>query len=127
MPFMAAGIAKVFGGPVIDLYALSWGTAYAGGIITFIGAVQWGVALDHKKEKTRNILFIWSVLPALAVWPVMTLPPILRLPFFIIGLVILWAADMIFYKLGHLPRWYIKLRHGLTAVATVSLTALAFG
>ena len=54
----------------------------------------------------------------------MTLPPIARLPFFIVGLIIVWGADMMSYKRGHLPKWYMKLRHGLTVVATGSLLTI---
>ena len=124
LPFVGAALAKVFGGPVIDLYALSWGSAYAGVIITFIGAVHWGVAVLHPEHKKQIGHLIWSVLPALAVWPVMTLPPLARLPFMIVGLLIVWAADMLATKRGHLPRWYMKLRHGLTLVATGSLLTI---
>ena len=124
VPFVVAGLAKVFGGPVIDLYALNWGATYAGVIIVFIGAVHWGIAVMHPEDKKRMIPLIWSVLPALAVWPVMTLPPLVRLPFLIIGLAIVWGADMISYKRGHLPKWYMKLRHGLTSVAIISLLTL---
>ena len=124
LPFVAAAVAKLWGGPVIALYALAWGSAYAGVIITFIGAVHWGIALKHPDDKKRMIHFIWSVLPALAVWPVMTLPPLVRLPFLVVGLGIVWIADMVAYKRGHMPVWYIKLRHGLTSVAISSLVIL---
>ena len=129
LPFVGAALAKIFGGPVIDLYALSWGSAYAGVIITFIGAVHWGaamggIAVQHPEHKKQIGHLIWSVLPALAVWPVMTLPPLARLPFLIVGLLIVWAADMLVTKRGHLPRWYMKLRHGLTVVATGSMLTL---
>lgn len=124
IPFVAAAAAKVFGDAIIDLYALAWGSAYAGVIITFIGAVHWGIAVMHPEDKKRMIPMIWSILPALAVWPVMTLPPIARLPFFIVGLIIVWGADMMSYKRGHLPKWYMQLRHGLTVVATGSLLTI---
>ena len=126
IPFIATALLKVFGGPVLDLYALVWGTTYAGVIIVFIGAVHWGIAVQHPNERQRVTSLFWSVLPALAVWPVLTLPPIVSLPFMIIGLGIVWAVDMFAYKRGYLPRWYIKLRHGLTSVAMLSLLTIAF-
>ena len=64
-PFVAAAAAKVFGDAIIDLYALAWGSAYAGVIITFIGAVHWGIAVMHPEDKKRMIPMIWSILPAL--------------------------------------------------------------
>ena len=123
IPFVGAAFAKIFGGPIVGLYALTWGTVYAGTMITFIGAVHWGIAIQHPDDKKRMPL-IWSVLPALTVWPIMTFPPFFRLPFLIVGFFVVWIADMISYRRGHLPSWYMKLRHGHTLVAITSLLTI---
>ena len=42
LPFMGAAVIKVWGSPIMAIYALSLGTIYAGVIICFIGALHWG-------------------------------------------------------------------------------------
>lgn len=117
IPFIGAALVKNFGGPLMGIYALNSGTIYAGVIISFIGAVHWGYAI-HSGQNWR---YFWSVLPALAVVLVLSLAPILRVPFLILGLAICWIVDMITTLKGGFPKSYMTMRHGLTAVAITSL------
>ena len=120
IPFIGAAMAKIFGGPITGIYALSLGTLYAGVIITFIGAIHWGAAVQNPKPWR----LIWSILPALAVVPVLFIAPALRIPFLIAGLMLCWAVDFRVTKEGVWPEWYMKLRHGLTGTAVISLIIL---
>ncbi len=125
LPFIGAAAAKLWGGPVMGIYALSLGTIYAGIIIAFIGALHWGaVVRDDAPKSQQTWRLIWSVLPALAVVPVLMLSPFLRLPFLIIGLLICWAVDFYAYRNAIWPKWFMQLRHGLTSVAVLSLITL---
>ena len=123
IPFVGSALLFAFGDPMTRIYALSFGTLYGGLIVCFIGAVHWGRALiDHQPW-----LMIWSVIPALMMAPVLWLAPPFRAPLLIIALLILWAVDLKATRNGFLPRWYMRLRHGLTAVASLSLLTMALG
>ena len=122
LPFIGAAAVKIWGSPIMAIYALSLGTVYAGVIITFIGALHWaGAVADHRPWR-----FIWSVMPALAVVPVLMLAPALRSPFLMIGLLICWGVDVYAHRLKIWPDWFMRLRHGLTSVAVLSLMILHF-
>ena len=121
IPFLAAALGWLFGDPVIRINALNLGTIYGGVIIAFLGAVHWGLATE-RNEGTLH--YIWSVLPALAVVPVLTISPILRPGFILAGLLICWGVDFYAASKGRLPGWYMTLRHGLTATAVVCMLIL---
>lgn len=87
----------------------------------FIGGA---VVRDDAPKSQQTWRLIWSVLPALAVVPVLMLSPFLRLPFLIIGLLICWAVDFYAYRNAIWPKWFMQLRHGLTSVAVLSLITL---
>ena len=48
IPFLAAALGWLYGDPVIRINALNLGTIYGGVIITFLGAVHWGLATERK-------------------------------------------------------------------------------
>lgn len=124
IPFLAAAGGWILGSPVIRIYALQLGTAYAATIIVFLGAVHWGVSL--KRERASTFGYIWSVLPSLAVTLVLAAPPLTRPIFLLTGLLICWGVDAFAWKSQGLPQWYLKLRHGLTACAAASMAILSF-
>ena len=120
IPFVGAALAKVFGDPLMSIYALNFGTVYGAVIIGFLGAVHWGAAITTK----QNWRFIWSVLPALAMVPVLVMGPLARIPFLVLGLAVCWGVDLYTARKDGFPAWYMRLRHGLTGVAIVALTTM---
>ena len=127
LPFIGAAAVKAWGSPIMAIYALSLGTIYAGVIICFIGALHWGAVVhDHTPKNHQIWRYIWSVLPALAVVPVLMVSPKLRIPFLIIGLLICWGVDVYTYRKGLWPKWFMQLRHGLTIVAIISLVVMYY-
>ena len=122
LPFIGAAAVKAWGSPVMAILALSVGTIYAGVIICFIGALHWGAVVHNPDAKNhQSWRYIWSVVPALAVVPILILAPQWRIPFLIIGLLICWGVDFYAYRKGLWPKWFMQLRHGLTSVAVLSL------
>ena len=125
LPFIGAAAIKAWGSPVMAIYALSLGTIYAGVIICFIGALHWGAVVHDRDAKNHHTWrYIWSVLPTLAVVPVLILSPQLRIPFLIIGLLICWGVDFYAHRKGLWPNWFMQMRHGLTSVAVLSLIVM---
>lgn len=126
IPFAAAAAGWLFGDPVMRINALNLGTIYGGVIITFLGAVHWGIAATKPENENsfRLFQFIWSVLPSLAVVPVLVISPIFRPGCILAGLLICWGVDVYLGKKGVLPQWYLTLRHGLTGAAAICMLVL---
>jgi hypothetical protein len=113
--------------------------AYAAVILSFLGAVHWGLALANPgldRQQCWNALG-WGVLPSLLGW-LAVLMMLLRVPsaivfVFLIGdLVLVRVVDRALVRLYATPvgAWYLSLRTRLTlgAVACLALaTAAALG
>lgn len=104
--------------------------AYAAVILSFLGAVHWGLALltpQLDKAGTWQALG-WGVLPSLLGWLALLLavagiPTWLVLLILIADLALCWLMDRALWTLyPQAPGWYPPLRGRLTAVAVLSLT-----
>ena len=53
-----------------------WLVGYGAIILTFVGALHWGVAMVHPEvpERDRARLMLWSVIPSLVAWLALALP-----------------------------------------------------
>ena len=90
-------------------------------ILTFVGAVHFGLAMYLNNNQTR--WYIWSVLPAIFVW-ISVMCGIgydILILFFIIGFLLTFMIDKLSYKLQRVPLWYLKLREKLTFTVILSL------
>ena len=105
--------------PVLMLYL----TDYAAVILSFVGAVHWGVAMVHPqmRESERSVFMAWSVVPALAAWVALRMPANTAALLMAATFVIHYAADRQFAQRFRLPPWYLKLRRGLTTVVVLCL------
>ncbi len=71
IPFVALSFCIIAG---VDLGSLGVTDAadkllgYGAVIVSFIGAVHWGIALQSLHSKSQNRLFLYSVVPALLAW-----------------------------------------------------------
>lgn len=93
---------------------------YASLILTFMGAVHWGLAMQNLTGKQTNQFGI-SVIPALIAWFAFFLPEILNYSILIIAFAILCLVDTRMAKHGNAPSWYPRLRSPLTAMVVLSL------
>ena len=98
--------------------------AYGASILSFLGAVHWGLAMAGG-VRHGALRFAWSVVPSLAAWPCAVLPPCVGLQVSAGGLLAAAAVDLaLFRTCSSLPAWYIwGARVPLTAVAVGSLGA----
>ena len=95
-------------------------------IVSFLGGVRWGVGLNHPDPEHRASLFIMSVMAPLAAWGALFMPRPHDLVVLIGCFLVLGVSDVALATRGSAPRWYAKLRIGLTAaVVTVLILALA--
>ncbi|HEX5674745.1 MAG TPA: DUF3429 domain-containing protein [Azonexus sp.] len=102
--------------------------AYGAIILSFIGALHWGLAmsLPELTERQRSACFAWSVVPALIAWPAVLFSPPLAAPLLVFGFIAHYLQDRRLARQATLPGWYLPLRLRLTSVAVVCLIAGVF-
>ena len=121
IPFIVFSIASWIPLPTIS-DAISILIAYAAVILTFIGAVHWGIVMSRNDDQ-QSIHLIASVIPSLIGWSALLMTQttglLILLSGFIIQIFYDWSVDE---KLD-LPEWYVPMRIQLTLVVTICLTA----
>lgn len=127
LPFLALAPASLLD----NHHGMVWSDAlYAYGaiILSFIGALHWGLAmsLPGLTERQRSAWFVWSVVPALIAWPAVLFSPLLAAPLLIAGFIAHYLQDRRLAGQATLPGWYLPLRLRLTSVAVISLVAGVF-
>lgn len=102
--------------------------AYGAIILSFIGALHWGLAmtLPELSERQRSAWFAWSVVPALIAWPAVLFSPIVAAPLLIFGFIAHYLQDRRLARQANLPDWYLPLRLRLSSVAVICLVASVF-
>ncbi len=119
-------------GSLLDYhYGALWSDAlYAYGaiILSFIGALHWGLAmsLPELSERQRSALFLWSVVPALIAWPAVLFSPPIAAPLLVFGFIAHYLQDRRLARQASLADWYLPLRLRLSSVAVVCLIAGVF-
>lgn len=102
--------------------------SYAAVILSFLGAVYWGVAMIVKEMpiKKRNVMLSWSVIPSIVAWIGLLIPQVYGLTVMSIFFVISFFMDMQLMKFEAKPTWYLPLRFHLTVVVTTCLVTAAY-
>ena len=99
-------------------------TQYSAVVLSFLGGIRWGLAMRHAGP-ARTLDLAMTVLPPLVAWASLSVP----LPYTFAVLAAAFAAhgawDAFAVHSGAAPRWYVRLRGGLTAVVVAALV-LAF-
>lgn len=124
IPFLAFALLSAAGPEAWRGFSFSALVAYGGVILSFLGAVHWGLAL-HAPEGERRFgpaRLALGVLPALWAWVALLLPPPWIAPALVLGLLATvgveqWAAA----TRALVPANYMLLRWALTAGACLAL------
>jgi hypothetical protein len=124
VPFFGCAVLMYLGDPGVSIVALFANAVYAAVILSFVGAIHWGLAMRADRSPAW---YVWSVTPALISWAAILLLDIrVSLLALAIGFTLSWSVDRQAHLRGLIPDWYMKMRHMLTAGATISLLATAF-
>ena len=126
LPFLATAVAVWLLDSPYDFYALEIQRTYAACILSFMGAVHWGLAMAAAPERPSAARLAASVLPCLIAWVALLLVPWLGLIVLILTFAGLFFYDLRAAAAGLTPAWYPNLRRPLTAAVILSLGVTLF-
>ena len=125
LPFAAGavGLWLVDGPHHATVLALLCG--YAAVILSFMGAIHWGLALRPASagDARAGRAMALSVLPALLAWLALSMPPGAGLSTMGLGFAGVYWMDARAVAAGVAPPWYRRLRIPLTGAVLACLTA----
>jgi len=107
--------------------ALRWLLAYSAVILSFVGALHFGVALVHPEmdARDRGLLMAWSAVPALAAWLALALPPLAGVVVMLVMFIIQLIADHRLVRHFPITAWFLRLRQRLTLGVVLCLALAA--
>lgn len=135
LPFVAATVALLSPATHIRIPAIAGMVTYAAVILSFLGGIEWGVALNDpyagapraEKDRLRATALVLSVIPSLAGWGVLWLPsPQWQLGSALALFVAVWVGDLMLARRGLLPSWFVDLRTAITAAVVATLGAALY-
>ena len=119
IPFITFSLGTWFNLAIID-DAHFIVLTYAAVILSFMGAIHWGVAMSINHKMVNTILGL-SVIPALLGWLALLIPMLYGYGLLIFSFIILYWADKYISDQGMLPGWYLPMRLVLTSIVVLSL------
>ena len=123
IPFVVLSLSDVLAlglPPVISLLAFN---TYGAVILSFVGAIWWGLAAASAATAPRPLMFFWSVVPALIGWFATLVAPDVGVLMLSSGFVLQWLGDAWLVRRypGIAPLWLFPLRTILTAGVLTSM------
>ena len=123
IPFIVFSVATWIALPLVNEPHVIL-TAYAAIILSFMGAIHWGVAMT-RESRVAHLELGLSVLPALLGWLALLISTLLAYGLLIMGFAVLYFADSYTDYRGIIPEWYLPMRRVLTSVVVVCLCVAA--
>ena len=122
VPFGLAALGTHSGIDTLVPYGFLGGTAYGAVILSFLGAVHWGLAMQDDRSP---YWYVWSITPALFGFASLLLLDVeTRVATLIPLFALAWSVDRKAANHGLIPNWYMRFRSMLTAGALISLAAM---
>jgi hypothetical protein len=120
IPFVAGTLGAWLAPGNAFILILNLQMAYAAIILSFMGAIHWGLAMAQDDAGNWRRLGL-SVVPALAGWVALMVPNGLGLLLLGLGFAGVFFADLRSIAGGRAPAWYRALRKPLTTVVLLCL------
>lgn len=128
LPFVFFAGAALLAPAGLNAGALHALTVYGAIILSFLGGIQWGLAIsDADCVAASARLFrrlTLSVIPALLGWSALLLPRDVGIVILATAFAFVLTVDLLAARSGDAPSWYPRLRWPLTLTA---ISALALG
>ncbi|MEM8877224.1 MAG: DUF3429 domain-containing protein [Pseudomonadota bacterium] len=126
IPFIACGVAAIaLTDPYWSAFAVDAVRYYGAVILSFLGGIRWGLAIQPFNKDDLWFQLALSVAPSLFAWGALLVPGQIGIAMLILGLVGMLAADVQFVNQGRAPQWFSKLRLWLTVGACSGLLMIA--
>ncbi len=122
LPFVAGAVELWVMPGIMTEFVESALLAYAAVILSFMGAIHWGLAMRSHRDIV-NLQLGLSVIPGLIGWMALMLPALAAYPALILAFVALYFFDLQAVRLSMAPHWYPTLRLPLTIGVVLSLLA----
>lgn len=101
-------------------------SAYAAIILSFLGGIRWGAALNESGRKSPATVAL-SVLPSIAAWVIVLIPAPWKFVGFAVAFIVQGVWDVTAIREGRIETpWFARLRLVLTLVVVACMVALAF-
>ena len=122
LPFIATAVGSAVDSHH-DPFWLDIQHAYGAVILSFVGALHWGVAMLARDldEAQRDTRYLWGVMPALVAWPALLLSGWTASALLVAGFMLHYWQDRRLVRQCALPSWYLPLRGRLTGIACVCM------
>jgi hypothetical protein len=120
LPFIAGAVLVWWAQGELKLSAAQALSAYAAVVVSFIGAIHWGLALPQRAP-ARGLL-IWGVVPSIVAWSALLVHPAAGLWVHAAMLLVCYAVDRRVYPQQQAAAW-LPLRLRLTVPATLCCVA----
>ncbi len=119
VPFVGLGLGAWWVDAATAAQMLHIQLVYAAVILSFLGAVHWGLALAANRHEP--LIYIWGVVPSLLGWAAACLPLSVGAPLASVSLVVCWVADRRLTQGWPFATSYMRLRTRLTFIAWLAL------
>lgn len=96
---------------------------YAAVILSFLGGIQWGLALGSTDPRIRLRRLVVSMVPSLWAVAALLLPIMAALTALVTGFALFLAYESLERKDRVYPGWYLPLRTRLTVLLILALSA----
>lgn len=121
-PFAFFGVAAWFGSSDWQPFALHALAVYAAVILSFLGAIHWGLSLADRRHQVLGLAGpVWAVLPSIVAWAALLLPSTPGLAVLLVLFPLVLWVDRASLRALALPPGYLTLRGYLTLGAVLFL------
>jgi len=107
------------------LYGVALLSAYGACVLSFLGAVHWGLAM--REQPVPALRLALSVVPVLIGFATLAIGGRPGLTLMAVGFLATLAYDIAGARRGFVPSWYPRLRWPLTGIALVCLFGAILG
>ncbi|MDZ7853990.1 MAG: DUF3429 domain-containing protein [Halomonas sp.] len=116
IPFVATAASAWLAPVVWQVVAVDAFLYYSAVILSFLGGVQWGVAMSLESLSSTGfrVRLLLSMAPSLIAWPALLLHPLTGAWVLAIGFVLVRLHELSANGRAGLPDWYHSLRMRLT-------------
>ncbi|MFP4137731.1 MAG: DUF3429 domain-containing protein [Halomonas sp.] len=118
LPFLASAAAAWLAPIAWQVVAINAFLYYAAVILSFLGGIQWGVAISLEAAGSPGFRarLVLSMAPSLIAWPALLLHPFTGAWVLALGFVVVRLHELGRDSRELLPDWFQSLRNVLTAV-----------